>query len=67
MSFIQSFEAFTNQSIFDCFEGGIAVIESPIMQKIFESNGLVGYHGVPQMPLFVYKAIHDELSGGERN
>lgn len=63
MSFIQAFEAFANQSIFDYFEGGIAVIESPIIQKVLESNGLMGYHGVPQMPLFVYKTIHDEISG----
>lgn len=62
MSSAQDFVTFANQNIFDYFEGGIAVFESPIIQKVFDSNGYMGYHGVPQMPLLVYKAIQDELS-----
>ncbi|KAK8073562.1 lipase 1 [Apiospora phragmitis] len=29
---------------------------------IMNSDGRMGYHGVPQMPLFVYKAVRDEIS-----
>ncbi|KUI54539.1 Lipase 10 [Cytospora mali] len=25
-------------------------------------DGIMGYHGVPQLPLFVYKALEDEVS-----
>ena len=62
MSYAEDFVTFANQNVFDYFEGGIAVFESPIIQKIIQSNGFMGYHGVPQMPLFVYKAIQDELT-----
>ncbi len=62
-SFVEAHVAFANQSIFDFyFEGGYAALEDPIIQKIFDSDGYMGYHGVPQMPVFVYKAIHDEYS-----
>lgn len=49
-------------SIFNYFIGGIADIQAPIMQKIFNSNTIMGYHGVPQMPLYAYKAIQDEVA-----
>jgi hypothetical protein len=62
MSYDQAFRTFANQSIFDYFEGGIAAFESPITQQAIESDELVGYHGVPQVPLFAYKAIRDEIS-----
>ena len=62
MSAAQAFATFDNQTVYDYFEGGIASVESPIIQKIFKSDAFIGFHGVPQMPLFVYKAIADEIS-----
>ncbi|CZR68880.1 related to lipase 1 [Phialocephala subalpina] len=50
------------QDIFNYFIGGKADLEVPLIQDIFNANGYQGYHGIPQMPTFVYKAIHDELS-----
>ncbi|KAF8860878.1 lipase 1 precursor [Acephala macrosclerotiorum] len=50
------------QDIFNYFIGGKADLEVPLIQDIFNANGYQGYHSIPQMPTFVYKAIHDELS-----
>ena len=59
----QATASFQNQSIYDYFIGGSADIhESPLVQQYLDTQGLMGYHGVPQMPLFVYKAINDEVS-----
>ncbi|CAK7225781.1 hypothetical protein SCUCBS95973_005979 [Sporothrix curviconia] len=44
------------------FDGGLATLLSPLAQRVINSDGLMGYHGVPQMPLFVYKAVGDEVS-----
>lgn len=44
------------------FIGGIADITSPIVLQIINRDGIMGYHGVPQMPIFAYKAIEDEIS-----
>jgi len=61
-SFDQAFEAFSYQNIWDYFVDGIKVVESPLIQAILNSNAYMGYHGVPSMPIFAYKAIHDEIS-----
>ncbi|CAK7266433.1 hypothetical protein SEPCBS57363_002085 [Sporothrix epigloea] len=52
--------AFKNMSMY--FENGLDDLFSPVSQKIINSDGIMGYHGVPQMPLFVYKAVGDEIS-----
>jgi hypothetical protein len=62
MNGTQALVTFAGQNIFDYLEGGIATYNSPILQKIFDSNGFMGYHGVPEMPMFLYKAIADELA-----
>ena len=53
---------FQNQDIYRYFINGKASIEVPILQHIFDVEGLMGYHGIPQMPLFIYKAIADETA-----
>lgn len=54
--------AYAYQDMGDYFIGGIADITSPIVQRIINRDGIMGYHGVPQMPVFAYKAIEDEIS-----
>lgn len=45
------------------FIGGIAdITTSPGILRIINRDGIMGYHGVPQMPIFAYKAIEDEIS-----
>ena len=63
MSYTQAAVSFMNQSIMaEYFTNGKAFLQSPIIRKVFDSNGQMGYHGVPQMPMFIYKAVHDEYS-----
>ncbi|CAK7203114.1 hypothetical protein SEUCBS139899_005843 [Sporothrix eucalyptigena] len=53
---------FALKNMSEYFVDGFADILSPLAQKVINSDGQMGYHGVPQMPLFVYKAIADEVS-----
>ncbi|EON97840.1 putative lipase 1 precursor protein [Phaeoacremonium minimum UCRPA7] len=53
---------FAFERISDYFVNGFADLETPIINKIITSDNTMGYHGVPQMPVFAYKAVHDELS-----
>jgi hypothetical protein len=62
MSLDQTIETYANQDIFAYFTNGSALLQAPIVQQIVSADGLMGYHGVPQMPLYVYKAIADEIS-----
>lgn len=58
----QAHAAYAYQDIGDYFIGGIDDLVSVVPRTISNRNGILGYHGVPQMPLFVYKAIVDEIS-----
>lgn len=54
--------AYVFQDPSDYFVDGISDLLSPIARKIAITEGQMGYHGVPQMPLYIYKAIADEVS-----
>ncbi|KAI7181446.1 hypothetical protein D0869_02473 [Hortaea werneckii] len=58
----QAVGLFASQDIWTYFKDGKDVLQAPILRSILNSNGYMGYHGIPQMPLFVYKAIADELT-----
>jgi len=58
----QTIGAFAGQDIGAYFYNGLAAIESPIAQYVINHDGVMGYHGVPNFPLFVYKAIGDDIS-----
>ncbi|KIW97677.1 uncharacterized protein Z519_01261 [Cladophialophora bantiana CBS 173.52] len=63
MSYLEAAVAFMNQSVLNnYFIDGTSLFQQPIIQRIFNIDGLMGYHGVPQMPMFIYKAMHDEYS-----
>ncbi|KIY03642.1 uncharacterized protein Z520_00333 [Fonsecaea multimorphosa CBS 102226] len=63
MSYFEAAVAFMNQSILnDYFVNGTSLFQQPIIQRVFNVDGLMGYHGVPQMPMLIYKATHDEYS-----
>lgn len=53
---------FVFQNISDYFVNGFADLDNPPVQAVVNSDGMMGYHGLPQMPCFMYKAIYDELS-----
>ncbi|KAI0902974.1 secretory lipase-domain-containing protein [Ustulina deusta] len=61
---VQSIEYFGLQNISEYFVNGLeAIYEAPELARVFGDNEYEGYHGIPQMPLFVYKAIHDDSNG----
>lgn len=62
-SYFQSFAAYLNQSVIaDYFVDGASVLEIPAVRRVLDNNAYMGYHGVPSMPMYVYKAVHDEYS-----
>ena len=62
MTLDQTTQAFSSQNIFEYFINGSAVFQMPVIQRAIYLDGLMGYHGVPQMPLLAYKAVADEVS-----
>ena len=55
---------FVNQEMGNYFVDGLAALDAPVIKRVTYSDGIMGYHGVPQMSVYAYKAIHDELSVG---
>lgn len=53
---------FAGQNMSSYFYDGDNIITEPTIAKYFRSNAQMGLHGVPSMPLFVYKAVADEIS-----
>lgn len=61
-SLAQTVGTFANQNLALYFKDGVNALFSPIARYVLAQDGIMGYHGVPQMPLFVYKAIGDDIS-----
>ncbi|KAH6898059.1 secretory lipase-domain-containing protein [Thelonectria olida] len=53
---------YAGEDISDYFKNGMDTFREPKVLRIINRDGIMGYHGVPQVPIFVYKAIHDEIS-----
>ncbi|KAH8811278.1 lipase 1 precursor [Xylogone sp. PMI_703] len=62
MSDAQAEAAFAFQDISNYFVNGFRDIFSSTSERIFDRDWIMGYHGVPQMPIFAHKAIADEIS-----
>lgn len=63
MQSLQAFAAFAGHDVFDYFQNGQADLnESKIYRKIEKVEWRLGYHGTPEIPLFVYKAIGDQMT-----
>ena len=62
MTINEAFVFFANQSAFKYFKNSADVLNAPVMQNVINQQGYMGYHGTPEMPLFIYKAINDELT-----
>ncbi|KAI9661133.1 MAG: hypothetical protein M1821_009460 [Bathelium mastoideum] len=58
----QYLASFAGQDIYDYFICGEDDFNSPTISQLIDAQGIMGRHGTPQMPLFVYKAIYDETS-----
>ncbi|KAK5130849.1 hypothetical protein LTR08_001621 [Meristemomyces frigidus] len=62
MTVEEAFAVYANQPVFEYFINGADSLDAPVLQDVFHSNVYMGYHGVPQMPLFIYKATQDEIT-----
>lgn len=61
-STFEVFAAFAYQHISDYFVDGEADVFDPILLNLYDTQTTMGLHGVPSMPLFLYKAIGDQFS-----
>ncbi len=62
MTVAEEFVVYAGQDINDYFIDGRDTLRAPALARVLGNNGQQGFHGIPQMPLFVYKAIADEFS-----
>ncbi|RMZ92471.1 hypothetical protein DV736_g296, partial [Chaetothyriales sp. CBS 134916] len=62
MTLGQAVGTFAFHDISEYFVDGFADIFNPITEPIILKDGIMGYHGIPQFPLYVYKAVEDEVS-----
>ncbi len=62
MTGLDALYAYANQDVFDYFVNGRADWEDRVIQNLYDRDGMMGVHGVPNMPCFYYKAIEDEMS-----
>ncbi|KAI8958103.1 LIP-domain-containing protein [Daldinia sp. FL1419] len=63
MDSMLAFQAYAGQDIYDFFIGGQADFDdSEMLRKIKKVEWMLGFHGTPDIPLFVYKAIGDEFT-----
>jgi hypothetical protein len=62
LSLDESLVLYAYQDIYSYFEGGVADLETAAVEDVIYSDGTMGHTGLPSMPLFVYKAIADEVS-----
>ncbi|CAN8105650.1 unnamed protein product [Discula destructiva] len=58
----QAIVSYAFDDIGDYFVGGIADVVGAEAQRAINRDGIMGYHGVPHMPIFAYKAVGDEIS-----
>ena len=54
--------AYAGQDIFQYFTAGSAVLTNPSFQALANRDSVMGYHGVPNTPLYIYKAVGDQIS-----
>ncbi|KAI1380099.1 LIP-domain-containing protein [Hypoxylon crocopeplum] len=53
---------FSMKDIYSYFIGGKADLQASVLRKVFNIEMKLGYHGVPSIPVFMYKAIGDEYT-----
>jgi hypothetical protein len=61
MTYYQYLSFFQDQFISSYFINLTAFLTDPEIHELIKNNWEMDWHGIPQVPLFVYKAIEDEL------
>ncbi|KUJ23469.1 LIP-domain-containing protein, partial [Mollisia scopiformis] len=62
MTGVQALLNYMYQDVYGYFLGGEQDFHDPRVTQMYESDAVMGRHGTPDMPLFIYKAIQDEMS-----
>jgi len=50
---------FLDQDVYEYFQNGYDDVWTPDVIEIYEQDGVMGRHGTPNMPVFVYLAVND--------
>ncbi|KAH9903909.1 LIP-domain-containing protein [Xylariomycetidae sp. FL2044] len=53
---------YEGQDVDRYFENGYADMFNPVIQEIIDTDSVLGLHGVPNMPMFIYAASADEFA-----
>ncbi|QPC70994.1 hypothetical protein HYE68_001746 [Fusarium pseudograminearum] len=61
MEVSESVKHFFGRDIYPFFQGGVADLRVPQLQRLYDEQAKLGSERVPSMPMFVYKAIDDEF------
>lgn len=62
MSLTEAGITFAGKDISKFFQDGFDDFLNNETYKVIYNDGIMGYHGVPTMPMYMYKAVHDEVS-----
>lgn len=63
MTITEIFATYAYVDVYSYFIGGEDDITgNPILQYFWDTQGTMGVHGLPDMPMYVYKAIADQLA-----
>ena len=54
--------AFAFVDVASFFKDGDKFVWGPELQRLFDTDAAMGYHGSPKMPMFILKAVADEMS-----
>lgn len=65
LTLVEIFAIFANQTIWNYFRDGRDVVYNPLLSRLLHTEATLGSHGFPQVPLFIYKAIHDQVTSIE--
>lgn len=65
LTIVEIFAIFANQSLWNYFRDGRDILYNPLLAETLNIEATLGGHGVPRAPLFIYKAIHDEITAIE--
>jgi len=62
MDVAEAWSTYAFQDISQYFKNGFDDVFAPLPLAVINSDGIMGRHGTPKMPVFAHKAINDEIS-----
>ena len=62
MDVVEAFQSYAFQDISQYFKNGFDDLFAPLPMSAINSDGIMGRRGTPRMPMYVHKAVQDEVS-----